>query len=116
MMHSGTPLIDLDDAVDFVDRHQPVQGGAAERLADAARPTYVEIDALLRSKSKMQPPVIYRKVTRLRENFLRLLPASVSRRDARADRAPVRLDAEQFDLYPVGVATDVIAQIGRAHV
>src|SRR3981081_2811218 len=61
----------------------------------------------------MQSAVVHRQVRRLAQHFLSLHLAPIMRRNSRADRAAIRLDASELDLDPVMATGYVIAQQRR---
>src|SRR4029079_4947239 len=94
-------LLGADDSRTFADDDELVGGDTRDVLDGAAGPADAEVGGGRGPQAEMQAAIVRRIEARRRQDFLRLRALAVAGDYARADRAPVRLDALEEDLEPV---------------
>src|SRR5438132_12839671 len=94
-------FLSAEDTVSLADHDDLVRLDAADRLGGAVGPPDRQLGGRRRSQPEVQAAVVGRIEARLCRHLLRLRAASVADEGPPADRAPVRLHADEQDLEPV---------------
>ena len=106
---AAEPLF-FDDPFAFPDHHHLVGSDIIVGFFQTERPENFQADGGDFAETEMQPVVVDRIKTGLRQHRLRLLPFSVIADHFRADGAAVGLDADQLHFHPMVAAGNVIPQ------